>query len=175
MNKILLAFLCLLLFSSPLLAKDKDKDREFFTVTKVNDGNSVTLNNGQTIQLTGVRCPSPDDANEKIKKWGVAAKVFLEKMILNQKVWLSGQKDHENKTYAFVLFVSNLERMSGVVDQGYMPFWGTAGKFMANRELVDNGFCSTSSPFSFKYRSQFNELEKTARLKQRGMWTDFAQ
>ena len=167
----LIAFL--FIFNLPAVAKDKNK--EYFTVTKISDGSNITLDNGQNIQLIGVKCPSPEDSNEKIKKWGITAKQFLEKMILNQKVWLTNQKQHDGKEYAFVLFISNLERMSGVVDQGYMPFWGTSGKFMANRELIDNGYCSTSSPFSFKYRSQFNELEKNARLKQRGMWTEFAQ
>ncbi len=153
----------------------KEDNKTYYTVTKVNDASSIVLNNGDTLQLIGVKCPSPTDPNEKIQKWGIAAKEFLEKMILNHKVWLEGEKDYDGKKWAFVLFVMNLEKMSGVVDQGYMPFWGTAGKFMANRELVDNGYCSTSSPFSFKYRSQFMGLEKTARLRQEGMWVDFAQ
>jgi len=173
MIKTYLLISLLLVFASPLQAKDKD--RQYFTVTRVNDASSVTLDNGQTVQLIGVKCPSLSDPDEKIQKWGIAGKKFLEKMLLNHKVWLEGEKDYESKAWAFVLLIANLERMSGVVDQGYMPFWGTSGKFMANRELVSNGFCTTSSPFSFKYRSQFNELEKTARLKQRGMWSDFAQ
>lgn len=169
-----LFFLAFLTFLSPLL-QGKDKDPEYFTVTQVKDAATIVLDKGLTIQLTGVKCPSPDDSNEKIKKWGEKAKQFTEKMLLNNKVWLQGEKDHDGKSFAFVLFVMNLEKMSGIVDQGFMPFWGTSGKFMSNRELVANGFCSVSSPFSFKYRSQFNELEKTARLKQRGMWVDFAQ
>ena len=162
----------ILFFSS---VQAKDKDREYFTVTKVNDAGNIILDNKQTINLIGVKCPSPEDSNEKIKKWGIAAKQFLEKMILNHKVWLEASKDYDSKTWAFVVFTMNLEKMSGVVDQGYMPFWGTSGNFMANRELISNGYCSTSSPFSFKFRSQFMGLEKTARLRQEGMWLDFAQ
>ncbi len=172
--KKIFSLLLFLSFLTPTL-QAKDKDREYFTVTQVKDARTIVLDNSQTIQLIGVKCPSPDDPNEKIKKWGIAAKEFTEKMLLKNKVWLDSQKEQDGKTWAFVKFVMNLEKMSGVVDQGYMPFWGTAGKFMANRELIANGFCSTSSPFSFKYRSQFNDLEKTARLKQRGMWSDFAQ
>ncbi len=163
-----------LILSLACVAHAKGKDPEMFTVSQVLDASTIVLDNHQTIHLTGISCPQADSSDERIKKWGEKAKQFTEKMLLNHKVWLEGEKDHETKTWAFVLFVMNLKKMSGVVDEGFMPFWGSSGKFMANRILVENGYCSTSSSFSFKYRSQFMQLEKTARLRQQGMWQDFA-
>jgi endonuclease YncB( thermonuclease family) len=43
---------------------------------------------------------------------------------------------------------------------------------MLNRLLIQFGYATVKSPFSFKFRSQFMDLERKARNKEYGMWQD---
>ncbi|MFO1520081.1 MAG: thermonuclease family protein [bacterium] len=159
----------------PALAQAKD-EKETYKVTKVIDGQTLELEGGEIVRLIGVSVPDAQSTDEAKKKWAENAKEFTRKLVEGRQVWLEygkEKKDKEGRTWAFVYFNISLKDLQSIVDQSFMPFWGTAGNFMLNRMLIEYGYASTKSPFSFKYRSTFIQLEERARKKGVGMWEDF--
>ena len=165
-------FLILLTLPLPLWAAE---EKEYHTVTKVIDGMTLEVDGKDTIRLIGVKTPSADSSSEAVRQWSEKAKEFTKSLVEGRQVWLEyGGKDkktdEKGATWAYVFFTMKLREMQPLIDRSYIPFWGTAGNFMLNRLLVELGYATASSPFSFKYRSQFSQIEKTARDKEYGMW-----
>jgi len=159
----------LVLASTPLWAAEK----EFRTVTKVIDGMTLELDGKETVKLIGAKTPSPESSSEEVRRWADKSKEFTKALVEGRQVWLEyGKKktDEQGNTWAFVFFSMSLREMQPLIDRSFIPFWGLAGNFMLNRILIELGYASVSSPFSFKYRSQFSGLERTARDKEYGMW-----
>jgi micrococcal nuclease len=170
MRKLIILGILLLL---PSLAEGKE--REYHTVTKVIDGMTLELDGNETVRLIGASTPDLSSTNPTIQQWGEKAKQFTQALLEGRKVWLEyGKKkqDEQGQTWAFVFFSAKLREMQPLIDRSFLPFWGTSGDFMLNRVLVQFGFATVKSPFSFPYRSQFSDLEKRARQREFGMWQD---
>ncbi|GEM_PF-3452131 len=172
MRKFFLFFSFLFFLVSPLQSKEK----EFHIVTKVIDGATLEVDGKETIRLIGVSVPDPNSENPAKKKWGQQILQLTKQLVGNRQVWLEygseKKTDEQGKTWAYVFFNMKLKEVSRIMDDAYMPFWGTGGNFMLNRMLVEFGYAYVSSPFSFKYRSTFTGLEKDARRRDLGMWSD---
>jgi micrococcal nuclease len=174
MRKTEISFLILLIFFFSAFATAKEREQR--KVTKVIDGITLELEGGETIRLIGVATPQPDPNNPNKQKWAEQAAEFTRKLVEGRNVSLEYAKekaDEQGHIWAYVYFIIPLKELSGIVDQSFMPFWGTGGQFMLNRMLIEYGYATTRSPFSFKYRTTFTQLEKNARVKQIGMWQDF--
>jgi micrococcal nuclease len=164
--------LMLILFSAFATAKVREQRK----VAKVIDGVTLELEDGQTIRLIGVETPQPDPNNPNKKKWAEQATEFTRKLVEGRNVsleYVKEKNDEQGRAWAYVYFIIPLKELSGIVDQSFVPFWGTGGQFMLNRMLIEYGYATIHSPFSFKYRTIFSQLEKNARVKQIGMWQDF--
>lgn len=162
-----------LIFSTTLEAKEDEE--KLYTVTRVMDAVTLELDNKQTIRLMGVAVPDINSSDERRQKWGKKADDFVKRLVEGRKVWLEYGKektDDQGRTWAFVYFTMGLKEMQKITTEGFIPFWGTSGNFMLNRMLVEYGYATVKSPFSFKYRSTFMSLERNARSKGLGMWQD---
>ena len=175
-KKITILFL-LCLLSSVGFAKEKKDDLEPHKVTKVLAANILELDNKEIVRLVGVD-PLPLDSTKEInKQWAEKAKAFSEALVLDNEVMVEypdEKPDEEGRKWAYVFFFMKIKKASRIVDQGMMPFWKGTGNYMLNRMLIEYGYANTKSPFSFRFRSQFMELEKHARNRQVGMWEDLA-
>ena len=170
MKKLLILGILLLL---PLRVFAESKEKEYHIVTKVIDGMTLELDGKETIRLIGASTPSASSSNPMIQQWAEKSKEFTKTLLDGRQVWLEYGKDKQDKegnTWAFVFFSAGLREMQPLIDRSFIPFWGTAGNFMLNRLLVQFGYATVKSPFSFQYRSQFMDLEKRARQKEYGMW-----
>jgi len=172
---IIILILCVL----PVLsfAKEKKDDLEPHKVTKVIAADILELDNKEIIRLVGTS-PFPLDSTDPLnKEWAEKAKKFSEALVLNTEVMVEypdESPDEAGRKWAYVFFFMKIKKASRIVDEGMMPFWKSTGNYLLNRMLVEYGYASTKSPFSFRFRSQFMELERQARKRQVGMWVDFS-
>ncbi|MBL7685685.1 MAG: thermonuclease family protein [Deltaproteobacteria bacterium] len=169
MKKIFLIFLSLF-FTTSLHAKDQ----ELHSVSKVIEANVIELDSKEIVRLIGIHIPEGNTPDTPQSKWNQKSKTFVEKILKDRKVWIENPKskqDEQGRTWVYLYFNAPLKEIQPLLDRSFIPF-GTGGDFMLNRMLIEQGYGSVESPFSFKYRSTFSELESKARSKQIGMWED---
>jgi endonuclease YncB( thermonuclease family) len=157
--------------------------QEMKKVIQVIDGSHLVLEGGQTLALLGAQAPTfPQPKVEKdgkVKKpdslaesWAQRSKAFVEGMVLNRQVWLEYdqvKQSSSGEALAYVFFKLDETKNLGV---GGQKVFLTPGTYMLNRLLVQYGFATAGSSYSFKYRAQFNQLESEARQQQIGLWQD---
>jgi len=119
---------------------------EYALVTDVIDGDTVILEDGESVRLIGINAP------EKGMQHYNEAKEFLEILVLNQKVRL--EKDLTNRDI-----------------YGRLLRYVFTSDIFVNFEMVKNGFANQYDyPPDVKYSSQLKEAEKLAEQKQLGVW-----
>lgn len=90
-------------------------DSEYALVTKVIDGDTLEIENGERVRLLGINCP------EKGDKYYLESKEFLENLTLNKTVRLEfGKKKYDlyDRTLAYV-FVDETFINVKIVEQGF--------------------------------------------------------
>jgi micrococcal nuclease len=139
-------------------ADDQSSSKKFYVVTKVSDGDTfwVEKPNGtkEKIRLIGIDAPESRNTGQKKKgHYGIEAKNYLTRLILNKKVRLETDVRSKDR-YGRLLAYAYLEN----------------GTFL-NAHLVKNGYAMVYTvPPNVKFADEFVKLQKEARKYQRGLW-----
>lgn len=151
----------------------QEKSPPLRTVVKVLDGGTLVLNGREVVRLIGVQAPKSKEGakpNSAVMGWWRRSKDFTESLVKNRKVWLEyGQvrQDEAGNTWAYVFFKVEQGKSLGVPGASFLA---TAGTFLLNRLIIRYGMANSGNPFSFKYRSQFKQMERDARNSQIGLF-----
>jgi micrococcal nuclease len=129
-----------------------------FVVTKVIDGDTIELENGDRVRYIGIDSPELYPPNESTPEcFAQKAKKANEKLVLGKKVKL--EKDiSETDKYGRLLRYIWLENK------------------LVNLELVRQGFAKAyTAPPDLKYQDMILTAQKYARDNQRGLWSSCPQ
>jgi micrococcal nuclease len=148
-----IAFVFLVFCLSPCQAKDKAKEQEFL-VTKVIDGDTVMLENGNTVHYLGVDAPRARSKEGGSEFFAREAFRQNKRLVLLKKVRLEfdvEKKDRNGNLLAYV-YVKNL---------------------FVNGEMIRLGFarCAVVSP-NVRYKDLFQRYEKEASARCAGLWQE---
>lgn len=168
-----LTILLLLVFVPSALAQESAAPK-MRTVEKVVNGGEIVLDGGEVVLLIGVQAPKKKDAKpgSAAYGWWRRSQEFTSGMVLGRKVWLEYgkvKKDPEGRTWAYVYF--KLDATASLGGGGQKPLL-TNGTYMLNRLVVRYGMATSGNPFSFRFRSQFKQMEQEARQNQTGLFQD---
>ncbi len=136
-------------------------------VTRVVDGDTFVIENGEKIRLIGIDTPESrinkklvrdakksKQKKEVVKEMGKQAALFTRKLLKDQKVRLEYDVQPRDK-YGRILAYAYLED----------------GRFV-NAEIMKAGFAQTMSiPPNLKYQGLFQDLQKQAREARKGLWS----
>ena len=152
------------------IEKDKQSQQnEYLIVTKVIDGDTFKMSNGEKVRLLGIDTPEKFDSEklnretsrsgkdkETIKKLGEAASEYVRKLVEGKKVKLvkepgGDDKDKYGRSLRYV--------------------YSEDGTFI-NAKIIEDGYANVfnSSSISKSKMDQFRKLETEARESKRGLW-----
>ncbi len=151
------------------------------TVTKVIYGDTLQLDGGETVRLIGVQAPKykpedlgsdgqPKDPNSASSSWVRRSREFTQGLVSGRQVWLEdvgAGTDENGAKWVYLYF--KLDSAQSLGGGGLKPLL-SSGTYMVNRLVIQYGFATSGSPFSFQYRSQFKQMENDARRQQIGLW-----
>jgi micrococcal nuclease len=141
-----------LIFSSTALS-----DNNIFTVEKVQDGDTLLLNDGTRIRLIGVDTPELHHPAKPVQYFAEEAYKFTKNMAEGRKVKLAfdwQRIDKYDRTLAYVYLLN--------------------GK-MINAEIIKQGYGFAYTKYPFKYIDEFRSYENEARGKEIGLWSGGGQ
>ncbi|NGM62055.1 nuclease [Sphingobacterium sp. SGG-5] len=136
----------------------KKDEISYYHVTKVVDGDTFWANGGTErdikVRLIGIDAPETRKTGRKeIGYYGIEAKDYLTKLLSGQSVRLVGDVD-------------SLDRYGRTLAYVYLK----DGTFV-NAELLQKGYAVVLTiPPNVKHSDLFQELQKEARMKKRGLW-----
>ena len=129
-------------------------ESQTFKVISVVDGDTIKLENGQTVRYIGIDTPETVHPFKPVECFGKEASAKNKELV-------------EGKTVRLEKDISETDRYGRLLRYVYV------GDVSVNDYLVRNGFASAVSyPPDVKYQEQFNEAEKEARENKRGLWAD---
>ncbi len=148
MKKVLLISALIVLFSA-------SASTNIHKVTRVIDGDTIVLDNGEKVRLLGVDAPELYHSKKKKGQcYAREAKDFTKWMVENRKVTLTFEgkrNDVYGRTLAWVW-----------LDNGE--------KVLVNRELVRGGYAFSYRKYPTSRLEEFNRLEKQAQSAGSGLW-----
>lgn len=131
---------------------DEQQQTEGVLVTRVIDGDTIELEDGQRVRYIGVNTPETVDPRVGVQCFGKEASAKNKELVLNQRVRL--EKD-----------VSETDRYDRLLRYVYV------GDTFINDRLVREGYAHASSyPPDVKFQEQFRQAEQEARANNRGLW-----
>lgn len=126
-------------------------------VEKVIDGDTIELENGQTVRLIGIDTPETVDPRRPVGCFGKEASEESKKLMAHKLVIL--QKD-----------VSETDKYGRLLRYIYLPLENGQTLFV-NDYLVREGFAKVLTyPPDVKFNEQFREAERQARERKKGLW-----
>ena len=121
-------------------------------VTRVIDGDTIELENGERVRYLGINTPESVDPRKPVECFGKEASLKNKELVLNKKVVL--EKD-----------ISEIDKYGRLLRYVY-----TDDAFV-NLELIKQGYAQVATyPPDVKYHDLFLEAEKEARENKRGLW-----
>lgn len=151
MKKVFLLFLVLLFGCSSSF------DYSQIKVFDVIDGDTVILDNGKHLRLTGIDTPElkikvNDEFVDQPQPFGLEAKSFLEDLVENKYVRIEFDKEKEDK----------YNRLLGYI---------FVGDNFVNEKIVEEGLAVVYvKPPNVKYIKRLNSAQNKARKKNKGLW-----
>jgi micrococcal nuclease len=121
-------------------------------VTRVIDGDTLLLSNGERVRLIGVDTPELHHPLKPVQYFAREASEFTRKMAEGKRVRLQHdwqRRDRYGRLLAYVYLEDGTFLNAEIIRQGY-------------------GFAYTKYPF--RYREEFRQHEKEARENKRGLW-----
>jgi micrococcal nuclease len=144
--------------SEPIATTSASLDtEEKFLVTKVVDGDTIILENGQTVRFIGIDTPETVDPRRPVGCFGKEASNKTKSLLTGKEVIL--KKD-----------VSDTDKYQRILRYVYLPLDDGQTLFV-NDYLVREGYAKNYTyPPDVKYNEQFLQAEKEARENKRGLW-----
>ncbi|MBI2337724.1 thermonuclease family protein [Candidatus Daviesbacteria bacterium] len=126
-------------------------------VSKVVDGDTIELANGQTVRLIGIDTPETVDPRRPVGCFGKEASNEAKSLLSGKEIIL--QKD-----------VSETDKYKRLLRYVFLPLENGQVLFV-NDYLVREGFAKVLTyPPDVKFNEQFRQAEKEARENRRGLW-----
>jgi micrococcal nuclease len=137
-------------------SKTSENSKELFLVTKVVDGDTLTIDKIGTIRLIGINTPETVDPRKTVECFGKEASDKAKELLSNKKVYLEydesqGKTDKYNRTLAYVFREDGLHFNAEMIKTGY-----------AYEYTYDK---------PYKYQNDFKQAQKEAQNKQAGLWS----
>ncbi len=133
------------------------KEEDKFLVSKVIDGDTIKLSNGQVVRYIGIDTPETNHPRKGKECFGEEAKLANKKLVEGKKVRL--EKD-----------ISETDRYGRLLRYVFVD-----GLFV-NEYLVKQGYAHARSyPPDVKYQEIFRQAEQYAREKRLGLWGSVCQ
>jgi len=147
--------------SSPEIKKDEEKNADLYLVTRVKDGDTILLSNGETVRYIGIDTPESVHPQKPVQCFGKEASLKNEELVLGKMVRLEKDitdRDKYNRLLRYV-HVVDPEQSRGMKD------------LFINYELVKSGYASVYTyPPDVKYNELFLVAQKEARELNKGLW-----
>lgn len=125
-------------------------------ISRVVDGDTVELENGQKVRYIGIDAPETVDPRRPVGCFGKEASDKNKELV-------------DGKNARFVKDVSERDKYGRLLRYVYI------GNLFVNEYLVREGYAKASSyPPDVEYRDLFREAEADARVNKRGFWADDA-
>ena len=156
-----LALAAILLINTSLFASD------FYTCTRVVDGDTIVVEKIGKVRLIGVDTPETKHPRKPVEYFGKEASAFTKKMVEGKRVRLEydwQRKDKYNRVLAYVYVMTNdVQDMPEFKNRASM-------ELMVNAEIIKQGYGHAYTRYPFKHLEQFRKYEKEARENKRGLW-----
>jgi endonuclease YncB( thermonuclease family) len=123
-----------------------------FRVTRVLDGDTVILDNGETVRLIGVDAPETHHPEIPVQRFGEEATEFLRRFAEGFECTLEYEPNNIRDRYGRLL--------------AYLFI----GDRLANAEIIRLGYAYAYTRFPFRRQTEFVALEREARKRQYGLW-----
>jgi len=137
----------------------KTASTEAFFVTKVIDGDTIVLENGQKVRYIGIDTPELHHPKKEMECFSQQAYEKNKELVLGKKVFLQKDISEKDKYNRLLRYVFLDEKMS------------TAEASFVNLYLVKNGFAYAATfPPDVKYANVFLTAQNEARQKNLGLW-----
>ena len=151
MQKLLLYTFFILLVS--FLSIGASFGADWFVVKRVNDGDTVVLEDGRQVRYIGINAPEIAHADQKAELYGNVAKEFNENLVLLKKIRLEFDEeryDHYGRLLAYVYFQEGTFVNKTILEQGY-------------------AYCLHQKP-NIKHDDVFIQAQRSAMLAGKGIW-----
>jgi len=123
-----------------------------FRVTRVLDGDTLVLDNGERVRLIGVDAPETHHPELPVQRFGEESTEFLRRFAEGFECTLeyepSNIRDQHGRLLAYVF----------------------VGDRLANAEIIRRGYAYAYTRFPFRRQAEFIALEREARERQYGLW-----
>ena len=142
-----------LVFSSLLLFLSVScSNSQVLKCTRVVDGDTIILSNGERVRLIGVDTPETKHSKKPVEYYGKEASAFTKRMVEGKEVRLEYDQQQRDKYGRLLAYVYLMD-----------------GTFL-NAEIIKQGYGNAYIKFPFKYMDDFRQYEKEARETKRGLW-----
>lgn len=135
-----------------VFSANKTTAGETYLVTKVIDGDTIQLENGERVRYIGINTPETKHPTKGVEFYGKEASEANKSLVKEERVRLEfdvQERDQYGRLLAYV--------------------W--VGRTFVNAWLVENGFAQVMTiPPNVKYQETFFKLQEQAREQQVGLW-----
>jgi micrococcal nuclease len=133
--------------------ENQDKTIQYFLVTRVIDGDTIELENGEKVRYIGINTPEIHHPKKSVECFGKEAAKKNEELVLGKKVRL--EKD-----------VSETDKYKRLLRYVYLE-----DGIMVNRQLIQDGYaCLDTFPPDVKFSVEFKTAMQEAREQKKGLW-----
>ena len=144
---ILLIHIFLFLLTSELFAED------MFMVKRINDGDTIILNDNRCIRYIGINTPEINHREKKAEPYAYKAKLFNKSILLKKKVRLEFDQERKDQYGRWLAYV-------------FLP----DGRFI-NEEILKQGYGFFLSRYpNNRYDSMLLKAQLKAMLGKKGIW-----
>ena len=123
-----------------------------YRVTRVLDGDTIVLGNGETVRLIGVDAPETHHPEIPVQRFGEEATEFLRRFAEGFECTLEYEPSNIRDQY------------------GRLLAYVFVGDRLANAEIIRKGYAYAYTRFPFHRQAEFIALEREARECQCGLW-----
>lgn len=141
-----------------LLTAGYSSAQTWYTVKRVNDGDTIVLTNGWRVRYIGIDAPEIDHENQKAQPYGYKAKSINKKLVLSQKIGLEFDEERHDRYGRLLAYI-------------FLP----DGSFL-NSRMLENGlaFYLHRRP-NVKYDKRLLQAQQEAMKTQKGLWRNWKE